>query len=424
MLNIILSGLFSVACNMENGGPLSVTPGNWGHLSGLANTLPSKLYLSHVKKDESYNMCLAQYMVDKYPGIENEVKAAANIWGYYIERSLNTNVITVDLPVAEFGETEEEVLDKYLQFCPADTHLVIGESFFSDFAAAKTLSKYNHIIQRDGRSKVVSFKRALFLKKLPESGDELYEEETDDLIIWKSLSQVTGQALNVDEILELMKKRQTTVYLTGNYELLTFKTIVHEFGHIWGLCDQYVLDGDQTNCDGEFATINEEGHIILHDKTMMSKSSWIGKLYLADDDIEGIRQLAERPEFAHDWPLATSFRQLEVPKISGQKSIELAQINSAKVKGTTLAINMNLVTTEALSLHTKILDKNTESWIEFEGLSFNKPVSYKDYTVEMALGRYYNPQKVKVTLTTKNSNTKITIEAPVTKGSPSVTLGN
>lgn len=401
-LYLVLCAFWAISCS-ENSkeAHYQISPGHWGHLAGLSDTLPSKMYLSHVKKDESYKICIAKYMVKKYPGIESEIKAAINIWGHYISRVIKVEFARTDLPVADEYSDENKVMEDYYSRCPKDIHLVVGQSHFTDDAVGKTLHTFSYF-RRPGRKEVSSYKRALFLRESVTAEEAQKEDEAKDYtpkLVWKSLAQIMGKELTDTEILELMKKRGEKLYLTGNHELLTFKTIVHEFGHIWGLCDQYALGGKETNCDGKFATINKEGHIILHDEAMMSKSSWVAKLFLEDDDIEGIRKLAERKEFTHDWPAAPVFRATEVIKPVAGKPIALARIKSVTFEDLTVELNMSMVTNVApLTITARIFDKNSGSWLEFGEVSHSKAVTLRSYVLELNVDRYIIPEKVKLTL--------------------------
>lgn len=388
---------------------MAVTPGNWGHLQSITKTTPSKLYLSHVKKDESYKICLATYMSQKYPGIESEIKAAINIWGYYIGREIKVEITKIDLPEATPGDSEEDVMGRYYSMCPGNIHLVMGESHFTDAAVGKTLTSYT-FMPKNGKQEVRSFKRALFLKA-PVVKDE-YSNEEETFVVWKSLAQAMKKELSEKDILEIMKKRDQTIYQIGENELLTFKTIVHEFGHVWGMCDQYAIDGYSTNCDAKFATLDNENHIMLHDEAVMSKSSWIAKMFLSDDDIEGVRRLVERPEFTHNWPLSKVFREITVPKIANVKDIPVAQLQSAKLDSNKVKLHMTLTTNVSpVTLTARVHDKNTDSWIDFGDVTFNEPISYKSYTLQLDVGRYYKIDKAEVVL--KGIDNKILMEAPV-----------
>jgi len=113
-LILILSLAVIASCAKKEGDYLQVIEGNWGHLSEIERTLPSKLYLSHVKKNDSYNVCLARYMTADFPGIEEEIKAAVNIWAHYIGRSINVSITKVDLPRPSEDSPEEDYQKEFV----------------------------------------------------------------------------------------------------------------------------------------------------------------------------------------------------------------------------------------------------------------------------------------------------------------------
>ena len=123
----------------------------------------------------------------------------------------------------------------YYSRCPRGVHLVFGESPFEDSAVGLTTTSYSYLPLSNNGRRTTEFKRALFLK-LPSTEDRIEingdEEHIEKRVVWKSLSQVLGKSLTASEILETMKKRDKTLYLPGEDELLTFTVIVHEFGHV------------------------------------------------------------------------------------------------------------------------------------------------------------------------------------------------
>jgi hypothetical protein len=412
-LALLLCGLVAFSCAPQKSGEQEVSAGNWGHLTSLTKVNPTKMYLSHVRRDEPYKICLANYMVEKYPGIESELTAAVNIWAHYIGRRLPVEIIKTNLPQAYPEDSEVRLMEQYYTRCPRGVHLVVGESYFSDSAVGKTQTNYT-FVRRNERQNVVDFQRLLFLKKPIQAGETASNSEHP--VIWKSLSQVLGKEMSADEILEMMKERDKKIYLTGKNELLTFKTIVHEFGHIWGLCDQYALDGNATNCDGNFATLNAEGHIVLDDEAMMARSSWMAKLYLTDDDIEGIRKLAERAEFTHNWPTTAEYRRIQVRPLAPAAPVAFVKINSAKLKFSDLAVNLSLVTSVPVDVKVRLFSRQYNDWLDYSNFSLNQGVSYQDWTLNIGGARQYQPEKAEITVAPKDSTKgqPLVLEAPIT----------
>lgn len=363
-------------------------------------------------------------MNDKYPGIQEEIKAAINIWAHYIGREIKVDITLANLPAPAEYDSEEETMENYYGACPAGIHLVMAETYFTDSAVGKTLTRYS-FFNKDGLRKVTEFKRALFLR-MPTgaaNGEEETNEENEDdediqteqKLVWVSLQKALNKTLTASEILEMMKKRDQKIFMTGKNELLTFKTIVHEFGHVWGLCDQYALGGNSTNCDASFATLNSEGHIFLHDEATMSRSSWMSKLYLADDDIQGIRMMATRKGFIHNWPLEAEYKNIPVNPITHTNALPLAMVRNAKRTMGKVEINMAIATEAAVRIKVRILEKANNFWLEFGDSVYSEPITFSNYNLNLTLGRSYNVSKVEVTFTTfeKKDGVEIPIGEPV-----------
>jgi hypothetical protein len=413
---LLICSFLTVSCNRQEQDNLSVTKGYWGHLTELdsiATSGPTKLYLSHLKKNETYEICMPNFMENKYPGIKEETKAAINIWAHYIGRKINVNIQMVNVSEPEASQSEENVMNELYSKCPKGIDLVMGESYFRDSAVGKTIPKYSYTIQ-NGKKKLVSFQRALFLRATEKNEDGTIESSNDySNVKWISLSQSLGtQNLSEKEILEIMLKRNKNIYLSNPGELLTFKTIVHEFGHVWGMCDQYPLANNKTNCDPRFSTLDNEGHIFLHDESTMSKSSWIAPIYLSDDDIEGVRRIGERPEFKHDWPMKLEFRNIPVDSIAKKEAIPVAKIHRAIFDKDVLNTELALLTNVSpITMKIRVFDKSINNWIKFGDSVLNSTVQTNNYTLKLNFSRYVEPSKVELTL--KAEQTNIVLESEV-----------
>jgi hypothetical protein len=411
LISLLLLSLLAVACNtQEAANKLEVSQGFWGHLPELSRTAPSKLYLSYVGKNESYRVCLAQYMIDKYPGIQYEIKASINLWAHYIGRKINVEILPTNISEPDPMDNETNVMNDFYTQCPQDSHLVVGEAYFADGAVGKTIPQSSYYY-RNGKQVIASFKRALFLR----AHEENPTDQNEFNVQWKSLAQVSGIVRNDEQIFELMKNRDKVEILTAKNEFLTLGTIMHEVGHIWGLCDQYALAENRTNCDPNFATINDKGHIVLDDSSTMSTASWFVKLFLQDDDIEGIRRLAERKQFANDWPLANEFRNIPVPEVTGGKEKVIATINSAELENSAVNLKMSVITNVApVTVNVSAWDSRMNNWIEFSEKMINDPSEYKQYNLKINLGSGLSPKKVKV-IFTHDSEKVLKLESEITR---------
>ncbi|HAZ11431.1 MAG: hypothetical protein A2X86_10635 [Bdellovibrionales bacterium GWA2_49_15] len=393
--------MWSMSCARQGGDHgFKVLQGYWGHLTTLEDTTASPMFLGHMEKGQPYKVCMGEYMKKKYPGIEEEIKAAINIWAYYIGREIPVEIVYANLPEATEDDNNQDLMKDYYSRCPRGIHLVFGESPFDDSAVGVTFTSYSYIPTSNSGRRITEFNRALFLR-LPATGPhgEVLEDEDEgeQRVVWKSLSQAMGKSISAQEILEIMKKREQSLYTPGEDEFLTFGVIVHEFGHVWGLCDQYALSDNETNCDPKFATLNAQRHIILHDEATMARAGWVSELYLSDDDITGIRQLAGRKIFAHDWPAKESYNQIAVSPIVPVKGIGFAQVSKAHRERNVVNLQMVLNTAAPSRIKIRFYEKNYNSWIEMNDTVYDKPVSFKPLKMAVNLGRPYNIEKVEVT---------------------------
>ena len=93
----LLSGLIT-GCNPDLAQENVSTISNYGHLPALKNFNKNDNFLIYFPKGRTYNVCLSRQMSEKLPGVESEIKAAINIWGYYIGRKLKIAITKVDMP--------------------------------------------------------------------------------------------------------------------------------------------------------------------------------------------------------------------------------------------------------------------------------------------------------------------------------------
>src|SRR5262249_1064962 len=145
--------------------------------------------------------------------------------------------------------------------------------------------------------------------------------------------------------------RATVEFETGGH-MLTLPVLTHEFGHVWGLCDQY--EGP-TNCDPEHST----SHKVL-DSTMGAAGAR-EKIFLTDDDIDGIRALAARHGFNDNWPNTTAALKA-APKPTQLKEIELFRIESAAPQDSKLLVRYGLVTNRGGEYHFEVRERGTAKW--------------------------------------------------------------
>ncbi len=179
-----------------------------------------------------------------------------------------------------------------------------------------------------------------------------------------SLEQVTNKSYTEKEIMDTLIARNKTVYLPKGNEYLTLTTLIHEFGHVWGLCDQYPLDGNTTNCDPNHSTLSPRGHIILEEDAIMSSASWHNPLWLHKDDIEGIIDLGSRQDMADTGWAAPSIRVDGVTEIL-PKSFEFGQISEITLEPKLLSVSLALHTSTEGKVLIQVKGENSTRWIDY-----------------------------------------------------------
>jgi len=383
--------MLQFSCERSNPDSLDVTSGYWGHLNLVRETTQSKLFLSHLKNGETYRICAPKYLFDEMRGLESEIHAAVNIWGHYIGREIPVEIIQTDLPRPEKNLNEFELMNQYYSLCPKDIHLVLGKSYFRDSAIGKTTPQYSYRIKNDKRE-VLDFKRALFLK-----------EEEQNKPKWKTLAEEWDRDLSKEDLLDLMIQRSNLLYLTNENEYLTLHVLTHEFGHIWGLCDQYELGGNLSNCDPKHSTIDDKGHIILNPDSTMNKASWIYNLFLTDDDIKGIQKLALRDDVNKTELTEEDLKKIPLPISIEEKEITLAKVQNITSKKDKIELLLSLVIKKDQSkVSLKIYDKKSEKWINLGNFKLTSRPTTKYFLFESHHNRDITPTQYEVTISTEH----------------------
>lgn len=362
---LIVLQLLLLSCIQHEDGKLEVTPGYWGNLTTLNDFPESKLFLINLTKKQSYRICLPKYLTEKFDGIENEIRASVQIWGYYIGREINLTIDVVDLPELDSRMRADKILSAYSPLCPKNSNLIIGEAFFSD----KTIGKTTYRYWKDSKGKETKSIRGLFLKS---SGP-------DDEKKWITLSQYLKKPLTEFEILEILKSRDKIFYLDEAPAHITLVTLVHEIGHVWGMCDQYDLGLGTTNCDEDHSSLDDAEKIHLDLESIMSSSSWVNKIFLTDDDIEGIRHLANREEFVHEYPTGDEIKKIVVTKRPDQEKIPALNLKSVTIVGEGVTFDFSLVTTVPITISYKYFEENSKKYtVKFDD-KLDAPIKESSY---------------------------------------------
>jgi len=385
MLNLVFLTLMTLAVlgcakSGQNSG-LQVYDGKWGHLPTLRNTNPSSIFLIHQNKDDNYDICVPEYMIQKYPGIQVEIEASINLWAHYIGRNISVEFNVQALPEMDDADvTSLDQIKMYYSLCGDSTDLVIGEAFSDGSTLGFTQQTYSYFTDNvTGKHDVASFKRGLFLRKHKPSDAKEYN--------WVSFESKTEKKHTKEELLDLLIKRETIGFRKTDNTYTTLPIIIHEIGHIWGLCDQYVIGEDGTNCDSEFASIDEEGHVVLDFDAQMSSAGWKEKYYLGNDDITGVRKLAERFHNSH-WPSKEEFEKTPINPIK-REDIELFKINSAKYDNdeNKFIVDFAMSTNKPIEFRVSLKPKGSRGMVNYFPMTVNQPAEYNHYYLNLSIGK-------------------------------------
>jgi hypothetical protein len=331
-------GVSTVACNEDN----ATSDLSWGHLQDQSLTPNAPHFLINKKPGDAYKVCVPQYMVDDLPGVKSEIEAAINVWGSYLGRSIPVDIHVRNLPRATAQDTPGSLQTTYYNLCGEDFDAVMG---FAPLGG-KTVGQTGTSWRGFSAQQITSFKRYLFLRDYKISPDAWGSNR------WVSLQDLRKKSYRSEDILAQMQARNTTEVAPYG-ATISLPVLVHEFGHVWGLCDQY--EGP-SNCD--------PGHISPHPdlSSMMAAASSVAKIFLTDDDITGIRKLAQRPGFNSDWPGTTDDIQ-KAPMPVAKKEVEVFTLKKVEKVGTQYTIYFGLIASKGGELRYEYRPKGSfEAW--------------------------------------------------------------
>ncbi len=391
---LLISTLLFFSCKSENNQELKITLGNYGHLDNIGDYSKTPMILSLLPKDTTYKVCLSNSMAKKFPGIEEEIKAAINIWAYYINRNIDIKIAKRDLRIASSNWSTKDIISVYKRECGANQHIYISEQQVNEDETKlgyTTYRAYTH----PGRSKdyVSSFQRLLMLSTW----------NSDQNRKFVTLKQVTNKDYSAAEILETLKSRDKTIYTEGNNQFLTLTTLVHEFGHVWGLCDQYPLEGNTSNCDPRHSTLSPHGHIILEKDAIMSSANWHNPIMLHKDDIEGIIDLASRQDLAQTNWARPSFDIRSIPTTT-LKDFEYGKIINIESTSTLIKMHLALHTNSSgrIKIETKISEDS--NWSSFANANVSEAVNTANFNFNLRINSYTKVSEIRITFIDNSSN--------------------
>jgi hypothetical protein len=322
----------SAACNSpaSSDGASAGVESRWGFLNDASLTPEAPQFLVNKARGAKFRVCLPKYMADALPGIESEVYAAVNVWASYVGRVIPVEIETKDVPRGRPDQSVDDLAASYQAACGEGFDVVMGLGKIEGSAVGLTGASYSYFAQPDGSRQITSFTRYLFLRDydlVPTTGSDGNAER------WTSLAAQDGASTSGPDLLASMLTRSKTRYASAS-TYLVLPVLTHEYGHVWGLCDQY--EGS-TNCDPHHSS----SHPV--DQSIMGARGGTQRLFLTDDDIEGVRTLAHQPGFAHDWGAPHD----ELPAPIPHKPVELARIDAVRRAGSTLVVTYGVVTSGA-----------------------------------------------------------------------------
>ncbi len=383
LLVLTMVGLLS-SCGKElkkNEEELKTIKGNWGHLAekveiretangkttvkngymGLASDDASLLI--NKKPGTAVNVCLSNQDEKNYPGIAEEVKAAVNIWGHYIGRKFPVNIIRVDFP--EINSLDPvAALNVVMPLCgPKPIDFVFAFHSLKIAKGANAFDSYTgdpkkYYAKNDSNSVPVGEGAGFFFSgKTPYRLLFLQDYSATKRGVWTPLSKYQGRIMEEAEILEMMIRRDERYIKAQERENIILKNLVHEVGHAWGMCDQYdVATG--TNCDPRHSRLNKEKKIELEPKSIMGGTGTEQVLYLTNDDIIGIQEMAKRADLANNTNFGVDKFVINYGDPVVKDPIEALKFWSIKIQESAIIFDVAMLVHKKFDLFIEILSKD------------------------------------------------------------------
>jgi hypothetical protein len=236
---------------------LTTSAFSYGHVVSLNQWYGRTSLIHDVINSRAINFCVSIENSPRFSkrSIATQVKMATNMW-------LKALPVFNQMTVTEVGCHSSSldlkvVVKKDLQYPKSSAYKLNGDRYDTiiiNSGYKRKVSKYSN--------KVVS---PIDLSSILKKGDKL---ET-------VLSKLTSKQYNTLKLAKKFRISRSQAYYTS------YKTIIHEVGHSFGLCDTL---NPKNNCDSRYLTSRQP-------KSVMKNSTF---MYLTSDDIKGIRSVYKR----------------------------------------------------------------------------------------------------------------------------------
>ncbi len=291
------------------------------------------IFLINRDKASTYEVCLPASAVE-VPGLEAEVEAAARVWARAVGRELRV----------EFRRGCDKGGDLLFAF-RALREQALGETGFKQTTTTTTTANSKTVEQKANG-------RYLYLRDFAKA-----PLKENPKLAWISAREAFKMKAEptADEILARLEARDAVVYSLDD-KVVRLMVLIHEFGHVWGLCDLY---SSNQRCDPKHATtLDADGR----GSAVMGPNGPRQPLFLGDDDFAGIRALALRQGFDAGWKTPVKvLKKAQPPAKLPEVEVYQAQLAS-KPKGKVVKIRAQIVTNRPARFWLEARLKGTEDW--------------------------------------------------------------
>jgi len=326
---MMLSLSYVLAACSRHHSPASPTlyAGNWGILENLEARAPARSHLIDIKDQGGYEVCFQSSLAARWPEFKAELEVALAHWGRYIGASVLIHVREEVFPTLPREMNSNEALTFYKAAVCKNADLIVAEHTL-DGDLGRVVENYTYR-NENGKIVIKKFEKALFIQK---EGPKFKWITFDEAFKEQAISSAHEKLF------------QRSLYYTkkDSSEHLLMSTLLHEAGHVWGLCDQYQLARGETNCHPVYSSDQ------LVEDSIMASEKIITPVFLSNDDIDGIEELAKRRR--DSWhPIA----------IRQQASIPAYEFIGAKVDSTKAEIKIAISRRSTIkgSIELKVFDE-------------------------------------------------------------------